>query len=449
MRTLRSRFILTHILPTLLIVPLASILLLYLIETQYLLDNLRVTLETQAAQFALQTVPTSDIDANTSQRFFLVQVSQATSSNLYLIDCQLDTPDDREASLCLGNLPDNGISIEFQGLISSREIDLDPQFAEHVDQILEAAAEQVILLRRLFLSGLLLQLLCGILIGAYLAGRTARPITEATTAVTEIAQHERVEPIPEKGAREIRSLAHSVNQLSAELQHLEETRRHLLANLVHELGRPLGAMLAAVHVLRDGADEDQELRQELLQGIEEHIQIMQPLLEDLAQLGGQVLGTRELNLQPTALSEWLPPLLLPWRASAQAKGLQWQAEVAANLPTLAIDADRLAQAIGNLLSNAVKYTPAGGLVNFTAVAQNNHVLLTVSDSGPGIAAAEQANIFDPFYRSSRQTRFPQGMGLGLTIARDLVEAHHGSLTLTSHEGEGSQFIIKLPFTSDV
>ena len=142
-------------------------------------------------------------------------------------------------------------------------------------------------------------------------------------------------------------------------------------------------------------------------------------------------------------------MLLPWRASAQAKGLAWQADVAPNLPTLRIDADRLAQAIGNLLSNAVKYTPAGGQVGFTAVVQNNHVLFMVSNSGPGIAAAEREKIFDPFYRSSRQTRFPQGMGLGLTIARDLVEAHQGTLTLAGREGEGSQFIIKLPITHDV
>jgi signal transduction histidine kinase len=172
---------------------------------------------------------------------------------------------------------------------------------------------------------------------------------------------------------------------------------------------------------------------------------MRPLLDDLAQLGGQVLGTRELNRQPVALSEWLPPLLLPWRAAAQEKGLLWQTDIASGLPTREIDPDRMAQAIGNLLSNAIKYTPKEGEVRVTAVAQHDAVVITIADTGPGIPPDEQTRVFEPFYRSRAQTRFPQGMGLGLTIARDLVEAHGGQLTLASEVGKGCQFTITIPY----
>ena len=104
----------------------------------------------------------------------------------------------------------------------------------------------------------------------------------------------------------------------------------------------------------------------------------------------------------------------------------------------------MAQAVGNLVSNAIKYTPPQGSVTVSAGSQEGEVWLRVSDTGPGIAAEEQARIFAPFYRGPVSGRFPQGMGLGLSIARDLVTAHGGRLTVESAPGAGSQFTIWLP-----
>ena len=108
------------------------------------------------------------------------------------------------------------------------------------------------------------------------------------------------------------------------------------------------------------------------------------------------------------------------------------------------DPERMAQAIGNLISNAIKYTPEGGLVKVTAGSSKNQAWIAVRDNGPGITAEECERIFEPFYRSRQDRRFPQGLGLGLTIARDLVEAHGGHLELISEPGEGSRFTIYLP-----
>jgi signal transduction histidine kinase len=124
--------------------------------------------------------------------------------------------------------------------------------------------------------------------------------------------------------------------------------------------------------------------------------------------------------------------------------LHWGATVPGDLPVVTIDPDRLAPAIGNLLSNAIKYTPAGGNVEVTAGATQQEVWITVADTGPGIAPEEQASVFEAFYRSDRERRFPQGLGLGLTIARDLVIAHGGTLELESKPGEGSRFTVRLP-----
>ncbi len=103
--------------------------------------------------------------------------------------------------------------------------------------------------------------------------------------------------------------------------------------------------------------------------------------------------------------------------------------------------------VGNLLSNAIKYTPAGGRVAVTAGVDDLDVWLCVADNGPGIASEEQQRVFEAFYRSERDRRFPQGLGLGLTIARDLVLAHGGRLELDSQPGRGSRFTLYLPLSS--
>jgi two-component system sensor histidine kinase BaeS len=203
---------------------------------------------------------------------------------------------------------------------------------------------------------------------------------------------------------------------------------------------------SAAHVLRGPAGDDPAIREELLSGVETQIERMQPLLDDLALLHGQVSGGVTLHRRPVAIGEWLPPVLLPWRAAALDKGLDWQVDVPQRLPVIEADPDRLAQVVGNLLSNAIKYTPAGGHVAVTAGIAHQELWLCVADSGPGIAAEEQQRVFEAFFRSERDRRFPQGLGLGLTIARELALAHGGRLELDSEPGQGSRFTIVLPLS---
>ncbi|HRT31969.1 MAG TPA: ATP-binding protein, partial [Anaerolineae bacterium] len=171
---------------------------------------------------------------------------------------------------------------------------------------------------------------------------------------------------------------------------------------------------------------------------------MRRLLDDLTQLYGQALGPLELDLTPTAIGPWLQQTLSPWREAALSKDLRWQTSLAPDLPTLNIDADRLAQALGNIVSNAIKYTPAGGSVAITARTVAATLEIAVQDSGPGIPPEEQQRIFAPFYRGAASHRFPQGMGLGLTIARDLITAHGGRIEIESAPGSGSCFRLLLP-----
>jgi signal transduction histidine kinase len=170
---------------------------------------------------------------------------------------------------------------------------------------------------------------------------------------------------------------------------------------------------------------------------------LHPLLDSLTDLHDQVLGTLELQLQAVALADWLRRTVMPWRQAAHDQGLHWQIDIPDTLPAVEIDPDRMAQVVGNLLSNAIKYTPQG-TVSVEAGVRDGAVAIVVGDTGIGIDPAEQPRIFEPFYRSQRDKRFPQGMGLGLSIARDLVLAHGGRLEVESQLGQGSRFTILLP-----
>ena len=141
-------------------------------------------------------------------------------------------------------------------------------------------------------------------------------------------------------------------------------------------------------------------------------------------------------LEPLDPTEWLPPTLAPWGEAARQKKLSWQIDIADELPSIQADPERLSQALGNLLSNAIRYTPSGGQVRVNARKENGALSIEVQDNGPGIAAEELETIFEPFKRGKSAGRFPEGMGLGLSIAQDLIRAHGGELRVSSARGSG-------------
>jgi signal transduction histidine kinase len=465
MHSLRSRFLLSHLLPVLLILPLAGLILLVLVETQVLLADLSTDLTRQATLIAALTQRDPAVWQDSAAAESLLQEIAAVGEGeifFFLVDGSLLTgsatdnlpqlTSDELDQLLAGNaqqrtqtellrqqvlviLPVETINTGIIGLVA-------------VSETVSGAESTLGRLRFLFLLVLGVELLLAGGMAVWLSGRLARPLSAVSQAVMNIATGRDNTPLPEQGPAEISLLIQAVNILTQRLHLLEETRRRSLANIVHELGRPLGAIRSAVHVLRQGAGEDPAVRSELLAGVETEIERMQPLLDDLSMLHGQVSAgsgwASRLDIRPVDLATWLPGILLPWRAAALEKELAWQATISPDLPVIEIDTQRMAQAIGNLLSNAVKFTPAGGAIIVTANPQADRVRITISDNGPGIAPEEQEQIFEPFYRSGQQRRFPQGLGLGLTIAREIVHAHGGQVSLDSRPGAGAHFTLTLP-----
>lgn len=465
MKTLRSRLIFSHILPLVVVIPLIAVTLIYLLETQILLSSLSAQITERALLVARAINPQPELLANPEDaESLLLSLNTGVQSGIFLLSpdgqviaaSALDPatlPFDLEQ---LATSPETFDQVQIYYGFNQQNVavltpvtDLNQNLigVVAVSESISGVASQFSRLRWLVLGVLALELLIAAIVGYSLARRLARPIQTVSEAVGEIAEGSRLKPIPLEGPVEIQRLAASINSLSEQLRSLEDIRQRSLANIVHELGRPLGAIRSATHALRQDAGDDPQIREELLAGIEQEIEQMEPLLDDLTQIHGRATGSLRLHLRRVDLNTWLPSILLPWRAAAQGKDLVWQAALEPNLPALELDPERIGQVIGNLLSNAIKYTPSGGSVAMHAESGADEVRIHIKDTGPGIPTEEHQHIFEPFYRSNATKRFPQGLGLGLTIARDLTEAHGGTLALESAPGQGTAFTIHLPIES--
>jgi two-component system sensor histidine kinase BaeS len=464
MHTLRGRLILSHVLPILLLVPLVGAALAYLLETQVLLADLSDRLldqATMAANLARQQ-PLVWSDAGEAQRFVTGYTIRSASwvvlydprgsllaSSRPELDGQAGQPG-QAPGLPAALTGEQQVQVAYvqglrvvQALVPVVGADQEIMGVVQMSQRISDLGDQITRLRYLVAAVLGAALLLGVIIGLALALNLGRSLRRVTDAIHGVASGRKWTMLPEQGPEEIRTLLAAFNALIEQLRVMEESRRRLLANLVHELGRPIGSLQSAVQALLGGADEDAVLRHELLEGMDTQVQRLHPLLDSLTDLHDQVLGTLELQLQPIALADWLRRTVMPWRQAAHDAGLHWKIDIPDTLPVIEIDPDRLAQVVGNLLSNAIKYTPEG-TVSVEARVHDGAVAIVVGDTGIGIAPSEQTRIFEPFYRSQRDKRFPQGMGLGLSIARDLVVAHGGRLHVESQSENGSRFIILLP-----
>ncbi len=467
LRSLRGRMIFSHLLPLLLVLPIIGLLLTYWLNTQVILAEYSDELERQAELVAIaaSSVPQIWYDPEVAQ-LFVEQIKQKLPVRVMLLDPQghlLASTDSADQSR-IGQKIDvpyfDEVVLTHRVVRVGYDKKLPNDAAEVLIPVTAGLWQLVGVIRlidplsnvytrfahtRTFILGIVMGgLTVGFAVGWRLAVDLERPLRHATEAITQMAAGQPLRTLPEQGPEEVRLLVRAFNTLTRQLRMLERTRTRLLANLVHELGRPLGALLSATQALAAGAVADPNLRQELLAGMEGEIRRTHRLLDDLTHLYDKAVGPLALHRRPTPLSVWLPAALSPWREAAQEKGLAWDTDIPADLPRVLIDPDRMAQALGNIVSNAIKYTPEGGSVAVLAGTTDKVVWISVQDTGPGIAPEEQARIFIPFYRSAASSRFPQGMGLGLSIARDLITAHGGHITLKSAPGHGSDFTLWIP-----
>jgi signal transduction histidine kinase len=467
LNTLRGRFILSHILPLLIVIPLMGIATIYLIEERILLPSLLSELRGNALMLSRMAARDQEIWQDPAYaRQLLEQASFRVDGRLMMLDSNgilLASSDPTDAERVGSEMEHPGFEIARGGQVVT-ELHYSETLEDNMADALAPVVgpngeivgfirlsfhyytfiEQIYQLRYLLTGILAAALLLGAGLGTALAINVGAPVQQVTHAVYSLANGERSEVLPETGAEETRRLARAVNVLFERLHSLESARKQLLANLVHEIGRPLGALRMGIEALSRGADRNPKFYEELLEGMDLETARLQRLLEDLSHLHEQALGVLELDREKLDLSEWLPETLQPWQQAALKKRLHWELKLPDSLPNVHADPLRLDQVIGNLVSNAIKYTPGGGTVSIDVGAKDDGVWLRVSDTGPGIPLEMQEKMFEPFVRGGQGKRFPQGMGLGLSIAQELVEAHGGRLELESDAGLGSKFTVWLP-----
>ena len=460
-RSLRNRLILSHILPAMLVIPLMGVAMVYVLETRLLLPMVYRNLAKDATLMAeiTRNQPVFWQNSEAAQALvdgvspYLVGKVSFVALDGHMLASTDST--DSGSGTQLVELPDltgvaQGEVIQLQRGIQAEvftpvfDLSGKPIGIIRMTTRVVTVSDEVYQLRYLLGAVLLFGVLAGVGLGSYLAFSINRPIQRATRSIQALANGDWQAHVQEQGPEEMRRLAETVNTLVDRLNSLEKSRRQLLANLVHELGRPLGAIRSAIQALLKGANKDPQLSSDLLTGLDSETARLQRLLDDLAGLHDQVLGKLELNRGTVQLNEWLTATLSPWETAAQEKGLDWEVEIPQGLPAIEMDSDRMAQAVGNLLSNAIKFTPAGGKVTTTVKFTDEQLVVQVADTGPGIPVEEQSKIFQPFYRGAHGRRIVQGMGLGLSIAHDIVTAHGGEIDLQSTPGAGCQFTVRIP-----
>jgi signal transduction histidine kinase len=283
-----------------------------------------------------------------------------------------------------------------------------------------------------------------LILGIFLARTITRPIRELTTAAEAIGDGQLGAQVPVHSQDELGQLARSFNQMSADLARTTDARRQMTADVAHELRTPLSVLLGYSEALQDGKLEGDA---QTYSAMYDTARQLQRLVDDLRTLALADAGELMLNRRPVEPRALLERCLLAQMAQAQGAQVQLRIEAAEDLPEVDADPDRIAQVFNNLAINALRHTPAGGSVTLSAApsASGDGVVLEVADTGSGIALEDLPYVFDRFYRGDKARQSDNGeSGLGLSIARSIIESHGGVIEVASERGSGTTFTITLP-----
>lgn len=285
-----------------------------------------------------------------------------------------------------------------------------------------------------------------------LAVLDTKPLPSETSALKFILQlfANRVAAEMERQADEdeLRQTNQRLEQTIEELQRATRLKDEFLATMSHELRTPLNAVLGMTEILQDGilgAVNERQLKS--LMTIERSGEHLLSLITDILDVSKISAGKLDIDIQPVSVVELIDTSLMPIRQSAQEKQIRLEVNVIPDAGWITVDERRICQVLMNLLSNAVKFTPAGGQVSIRYRVDNSNgwAEFAVIDTGIGISAADQAQLFQPFVQlDSRLNRQYEGTGLGLALVKQIVELHGGRVVLESELGQGSCFTMQLP-----
>jgi two-component system sensor histidine kinase BaeS len=282
-------------------------------------------------------------------------------------------------------------------------------------------------------------LLIAVVVTVLAGRRLVRPLHALTEAARQPVDQQT--PVTVSSLDEVGYLAAAFNDLSERRRQVEEQRRQLVADVAHELRTPLTVIRSRVEAAQDGLTP---LGPGLLELILDEAKLLQHVIDDLRDLAAADADTLRLHPEPVWVDDSLEQVVEAHRGAAKHAGVALRHTPGADL-VLILDPVRLRQLIGNLVTNAIRHTPAGGSVTIATTPAPDALIITVTDTGVGIAPDDLPKVFDRFWRAdASRRRSTGGSGLGLAIARKLAEAHGGTITVESRLSHGTVFTVTLP-----
>jgi signal transduction histidine kinase len=284
----------------------------------------------------------------------------------------------------------------------------------------------------------------GITFGVLMSRSLTAPLNNLAQAAKSFGSRNLSQRVQEKGSDEMVAVARAFNEMAADLEQAEQLRRNLLADVAHELRTPLTVLRGNLRAILDEVfpcDNNEIAR------LYEHTRFLTRLVNDLHELAQAEAKQLPLDIQEIDLAQLITTTSDTFRPGAESKQVKLQTDLPVDLPSIHVDAARLRQVLQNLLANALRHTPEDGAITIGAKVETGAVQLTVSDTGDGIPPEHLPHVFDRFYRTDpARSRDKGGAGLGLAIARAIVEAHGGNISANSAgiAGQGTTFIIQLP-----
>ena len=285
--------------------------------------------------------------------------------------------------------------------------------------------------------------LAALLVSLFLSRRIVAPVRDLTDASQRLTDGHYDERVQVNGSDEIAQLAARFNQMAAQLEQVESMRRQLIGDVTHELRTPLTSIKGYMEGLVDGV---LPATPETFNQIHHEADRLSRLVDDLQELSRVEAKAYSLDFRSVTVSNLVQTTVKRLSPQATAKRINLRSSLPADLPHILADEDRITQVLVNLVANAIQYTPEGGDVTISAARHEDEIYISIKDSGIGIPPEHLANLFTRFYRvdKSRSRNAGGGSGIGLTIAKHLVEAHGGRIWAESAgEGQGSTFSFSL------
>lgn len=285
-----------------------------------------------------------------------------------------------------------------------------------------------------------------LLVARWLARGMTKPLRDMAAAARRMETGDYDQRVVTSSRDEVGQLAVAFNRMSGELSNLERLRRDLVANVSHELKTPISALRAHLENLQDGVEQaDPETLQVMLTQTER----LGRLVDQLLELSRLESGDVPLRPQRVSLRPLVSKVVSEIEVTRSDRDVALEEHVPHDLPAVFADPERVHQVLFNLLDNALRFTPAGGRVTVSASRHDGTVDVAVADTGPGISAEHLPRLFERFYRiDSARSRNEGGTGIGLAIARSVVEAHGGKIWAESEPGKGAVFTFELPIAQE-